>query len=69
MAKAKGNVTAAAAAGGKVINRKKRNALERKSLPKNFKALFKGDTHATYRSLLKAWQESRKKVAHDKSSD
>lgn len=46
----------------KTINRKRRNALERKSLPKSFKRLFRDEPRATYRTLLAAWQESRKKV-------
>lgn len=47
----------------KVVNRKSRNALERKCLPKTYKIMFAGSDRATFRSLLKAWQEGRKKVA------
>lgn len=67
MAKGKGNKPAATAAatsaGHKVINRKRRNSLERKCLPKSFKNLFRGESRESFRSLLKAWQDSRKKVS------
>ncbi len=44
----------------KKINRKKRNAMERKSLPKAYKMLLSGKSPATFRSMTKTWQESRK---------
>lgn len=47
----------------KSINRKRRNALERKCLPKTYKALFAGAGKETFRALLKAWQDGRKKVS------
>lgn len=69
MAKGKGNKPAAAAADGgkskKVINRKKRSALERKALPKALQILFRHNTRAQNRSLLAAWQEGRKKRKED----
>ena len=46
----------------KTINRKRRNALERKSLPKSFKRLFRDADRATYKTLLAAWLEGRKKI-------
>lgn len=55
--------TATAKAVTKVINRKRRNALERKCLPRTLKIMFAGSGKETFRSLLKAWQEGRKKVA------
>lgn len=64
MAKAKGGQAAAKEAkSGKVIVRKRRNSFERKCLPKALKNLFKGDSRAQFRSLLKAWQDSRKRVS------
>lgn len=67
MAKGKGNkpaaATAATGAGHKTINRKKRNALERKCLPQSFKNLFRGESRESFRSLLKAWQDGRKKTS------
>ena len=45
----------------KKVNRKRRNALERKCLPKALKAQFSGSDRATFRMLLKAWQDSRRK--------
>lgn len=69
MAKGKGNKPAAAAADNgkakKVINRKKRNALERKALPKSLQVLFRHNTRAQNRALLAAWQEGRKKRKED----
>lgn len=66
MAKGKnGGKPQAAADNGKakkVVNRKKRNALERKALPKYFQILFHDNTRAQNKALLAAWQESRKKV-------
>lgn len=46
----------------KSIKRTKRNAMERKCLPKAMKILYAGSDRATFRSLLTAWQESRKKA-------
>lgn len=47
---------------GKKVERKRRNALERKCLPKTFKRLFRDADRATNKTLLQAWQEGRKKV-------
>lgn len=47
----------------KTINRKRRNALERKCLPKALKILFANSGRETFRSVLKAWQDGRKKTA------
>lgn len=69
MAQGKGNKPAAAAADNgkakKVINRKKRNALERRALPKSLQVLFRHNTRAQNRALLAAWQEGRKKRKED----
>jgi len=65
MAKGKTPSSAAPAASKsdrKTIHRKKRNALERKCLPKYYKSLYSGSDKATFKSILEAWQESRKKV-------
>lgn len=48
--------------GAGVITRKRRNSLERKSLPKYLKALFSGSSRLQFKALLDAWKESRKKV-------
>lgn len=62
MAKKQAQAAAAPAkAVTKTINRKRRNALERKCLPKALKIQFAGSSRAMFRSLLKAWQEGRKK--------
>lgn len=63
MANPKGKAAAAAPAtkGGK--NRKRRNALERRSLPKEFKRQFMGADKAVFKFLLEAWKDSRKKVS------
>lgn len=66
MAKQKTSAKAAAAPAKtdmKKINRMRRNALERKCLPKKYKNLFKGSNRETFRSILEAWQESRKKTS------
>lgn len=47
---------------GKKIERRRRNALERKCLPKSFKRLFRDAPKSTMKALLAAWQEGRKKV-------
>lgn len=57
-----------AKAGLKTITRKRRNSLMRKSLPKYLKVLFKGSDHMTFRAVLAAWQESRKKVSPRESN-
>lgn len=44
------------------INRKRRNALERKCLPKALKVLYAGSDHVTFRGILAAWKEGRKKA-------
>lgn len=44
------------------INRKRRNALERRSLPKQIKRMFLGATPEVYKLMLGAWKESRKKA-------
>lgn len=64
MAKQKqGKQVAAAPAksGGKVINRKRRNAAERKSLPKAYKILFARDGHSWMRLMTQAWKDARDK--------
>ena len=63
MAKNQGKQQAAAPAKGdrKTINRQRKNSFERKCLPKALKVLFKGSDKATYKLLLKAWQEGRKR--------
>jgi hypothetical protein len=50
-----------AAKGGK--NRKRRNALERRSLPKDLKRQFMGTDKTLFKILLDAWKDSRKKVS------
>lgn len=55
-------VAAAAAPARKTVNRTRRNAMERKCLPKSLKVLYAGSNRAMFRSVLAAWQESRKKV-------
>lgn len=47
----------------KTINRKRRNALERKCLPKALKTLYANSGKETFRAVLKAWQDGRKKTA------
>ena len=70
MAKAKGKAQAAQVADNgkarKVVNRKKRNALERKALPSSLQVIFKDNTRAQNRALLAAWQDSRKKVKEER---
>ena len=46
----------------KTINRKRRNSLERKYLPKALKCLYIGSDHVTFRGILAAWKEGRKKA-------
>ncbi len=41
-------------------NRKKRNAMQRQSLPKALKILCMGS--GCYKTMLKAWQESHRKA-------
>ena len=53
----------AAPASKSSIARKKRNALERKCLPKTFKVLFSGNDRTTFKTLLAAWKDSRRKVS------
>lgn len=65
MAKNQAKNQAAPAASGaakKKINRVRRNAATRKCLPKALKIQFAKCTRAEFRSLLKAWQESRKRT-------
>lgn len=62
-APAKAAAPAAPSGKGKTINRKRRNSLTRQSLPKYLKTLFSGSDPATFRSVLAAWKESRKKVS------
>lgn len=45
----------------KLVNRSTRNSFERKCLPKEYKVLFAGSDRTTFRMILKAWQESRKR--------
>jgi hypothetical protein len=45
----------------KSIKRVKRNAMERKSLPKSLKVLYMGSTKSSFKNILDAWLESRKK--------
>lgn len=56
-------VSAPTKTASKSINRKRRNALERKCLPKSMKVLFANSGRETFRSILKAWQDGRKKTA------
>ena len=51
----------------KVIQRSTRNSFERKCLPKSFKVLFARGDHATFKNLLKAWQENRKRPSANAS--
>lgn len=69
MSKQKQSAQAAAPAktNSKKISRKRRNALERKCLPKSLKRLFKGSDRPTFRTLLLAWQDSRKKTKGENS--
>ena len=60
----KPQAAAPAKAAGKQINRTRRNALERKCIPKSYKIQFAGAGKATFRSLLAAWKDSRKKGAN-----
>lgn len=60
---AKNQAAAAPAVAKKKINRVKRNAMNRKSLPKSLKIQFAKNTRAQNRALLAAWKESRKKPA------
>lgn len=48
--------------GGKTVQRKRRNGLERKCLPKAYKWLFATSSKSTVKEVLLAWQEGRKKV-------
>lgn len=50
-----------AAAAKSTINRKRRNALERRSLPKALKRQFHGMEKSVFKAVLAAWKESRKK--------
>ncbi len=43
------------------INRTRRNSLERKSLPKYYKVLFRNDPREIINTIDTAWKESRKK--------
>lgn len=52
---------AASKASGKTINRNRRNSLERKSLSKNMKRLFKSADHGMFKTILEAEKHSRKK--------
>lgn len=62
MAKGKqASAPAPSKANAKQINRKRRNALERKCLPKELKVLFRGSDRSVFRAVLAAWQEGRKK--------
>lgn len=63
MAKKPAPAAAPAKAITKSVTRNRRNANERKCLPKALKVQFGGSGRETFRSLLKAWQDSRKKVA------
>ena len=47
---------------GNVINRKRRNTLERKCLSKQFKVLFAGASRAVNRNMLAAWKDARRKT-------
>lgn len=66
MAKQKGKQAAAGAApakaNGKQINRKRRNSLERKCLPKALKVLFARSPGSVMKAVQQAWSEGRKKV-------
>jgi len=48
--------------GRKQINRTRRNALERKCLPKALKVLFAGSPRPVVKAVYLAWLESRKRV-------
>lgn len=48
----------------KAITRSRRNSMERKCLPKCYKTLFLGSNKTTFKMILEAWQDSRKKK-HD----
>ena len=61
MAKKPAAAPSSTKAATKTVNRKRRNALERKCLPKALKTLFAGSNRETFRELLKSWQESRKR--------
>lgn len=63
MANKKGAATTTAAAAKSGKNRKRRNALERRSLPKDLKRQFMGAEKAIFKVLLDAWKDSRKKVS------
>ncbi len=63
MAKKPAPAAAPAKVATKSVNRNRRNANERKCLPKALKIQFAGSGRETFRSLLKAWQDSRKKAA------
>lgn len=63
--KAPAKAAAPAAKNTKTINRKKRNSLERKSLPKAIKRLFAGSDRTTFRTLLAAWKEARRKAPRE----
>ena len=54
--------SAPAKASTKTISRKRRNALERKCLPKSMKVLFANSGRETFRAVLKAWKDGRKKT-------
>ncbi len=64
MAKGKNQTKDAAPSkgGGKSVQRKRRNGLERKCLPKAYKWLFATSSKSTVKEVLLAWQEGRKKV-------
>lgn len=67
-APAKGAPAAAPAKSAtKTINRNRRNSFMRKSLPKYLKTLYGGSSPSTFRSVFKAWQESRKKPTSSRS--
>lgn len=53
---------AAPASKGGAINRKRRNSLERKCLPKHLKTLFAGSSRSQFKAVLSAWKDSRKKA-------
>ncbi len=48
--------------GSRSINRTRRNSLERKSLPKYYKVLFRNDSSEIKKLIDSAWKESRRKV-------
>jgi hypothetical protein len=62
MAKQKSAPAASAKTGTSTINRKRRNALERKSLPKYLKVIFRTENKSTFKAILAAWKDGRKKV-------